>query len=71
MSQLLKIVDEQPEHVKAKKKYGARKILEGPTYPVVHKGRARIRVLVSAAHTGEDLEYALQVFRTVGKEYVI
>jgi glycine C-acetyltransferase len=37
-------------------------------YPVVPKNQARIRVQISAAHTREDLAFALEKFIKVGKE---
>ncbi|MEZ4995554.1 MAG: glycine C-acetyltransferase [Saprospiraceae bacterium] len=37
-------------------------------YPVVPKGKARIRVQMSAAHTREHLERAVAAFTKVGKE---
>ncbi len=37
-------------------------------YPTVAKGRARVRVMNSAAHTKENLESALLIFEKVGKE---
>jgi glycine C-acetyltransferase len=40
----------------------------GFSYPVVPQGQARIRIQVSAAHTPEQLDRALQAFTTVGKE---
>lgn len=40
-------------------------------FPVVPKGQARIRVQVSAAHTREQLEKAIEAFRTVGQKHGI
>ena len=40
----------------------------GFSYPVVPMGRARIRTQVSAAHTREDLDFAVQCFREVRSE---
>ncbi len=41
----------------------------GFSYPVVPKGKARIRVQVSAAHTREHLDRALAAFKKVGKKH--
>ncbi len=52
----------------------AEKLLEkgvyaiGFFYPVVPQGKARIRVQVSAAHTRQDLEFALNAFTAVRDE---
>lgn len=45
--------------------------LIGFSFPVVPKGQARIRVQMSAAHTRENLEQALQAFETVGRELCV
>ena len=40
----------------------------GFSYPVVPKGEARVRVQMSAVHTRDQLNQALQAFEKIGKE---
>ena len=37
-------------------------------YPTVPKGKARIRVMISAVHSADDLDFALSKFDMIGKE---
>jgi glycine C-acetyltransferase len=43
----------------------------GFSYPVVPKGEARIRVQVSAAHTQEQLDRAVEAFAEVGRRHEV
>lgn len=40
-------------------------------FPMVPKGKARIRVIPSASHSQKDLEFGIEMFKTVGKELKI
>ncbi len=37
------------------------------TYPVVPQGKARIRCIVSASHSQDDLDVALEAFAAIGR----
>jgi glycine C-acetyltransferase len=41
--------------------------VKGLWYPVVPKGEARLRAQISGAHTRDDLDRALEAFKTVGR----
>jgi len=40
-------------------------------FPVVPQGEARIRVQISAGHSREQLDNAIQAFIKVGKKYKV
>ena len=40
-------------------------------FPVVPKGEARIRVQISAGHSREQLDQAIQAFVKVGKKHKV
>src|SRR5690606_34957238 len=41
---------------------------QGIAYPTVPRGKARVRTIVTAAHSREDLDRALAAFEKVGRE---
>lgn len=41
----------------------------GFSYPVVPKGKARIRVQISAAHTDEDIDNCVDAFIQTGRKH--
>jgi glycine C-acetyltransferase len=43
----------------------------GFSYPVVPKDKARIRTQISAAHSREDLEFAIKAFTEAKRELAI
>ena len=40
----------------------------GITFPTVPEGKARVRTIMTATHTEEELERALEVLKKVGKK---
>jgi glycine C-acetyltransferase len=41
---------------------------QGIGFPTVARGQARLRTIVTATHTRDDLQFALDTFAKVGKE---
>ena len=41
---------------------------QGIGFPTVPQGRARVRTIVTATHTREELQFALDAFGRVGRE---
>ena len=42
--------------------------VSGIVFPTVPKGKGRLRVMISAGHTKEDLDFAIEQFERVGKK---
>jgi glycine C-acetyltransferase len=61
--------DERLAHDMARDLYYEGIYVIGFSYPVVPKGQARIRVQISAAHTKEQMDRALDAFEQVGRRY--
>jgi glycine C-acetyltransferase len=43
----------------------------GIAFPTVAEGKARVRTIVTAAHTDEQLSQALEVLKKVGKKMAL
>jgi glycine C-acetyltransferase len=41
---------------------------QGIAFPTVARDKARVRTIVTATHTRQDLQYALDKFEKVGRE---
>jgi len=41
---------------------------QGMGFPIVPRGKARIRTIVTAAHTKDELQFALDTLKRVGIE---
>lgn len=61
--------DERLAHDMARDIYYEGVYVIGFSYPVVPRGQARIRVQLSAAHTKEQMDRALDAFERVGRRY--
>jgi len=61
------IGDEAKAMAFSKALFEAGVLATGIVYPTVAKGKARVRTIVTAAHTMDDLQEALDIFAKVGK----
>ena len=62
------LYDEKLAHAMADRLLDEGIYVIGFSYPVVPRGKARIRVQISAAHTDKQLDMAIAAFAKVGKE---
>ncbi len=63
--------DDKKTAVFSKKMFSLGVFVQGFWYPVVPQGKARLRTIVTAKHTKEDLDDALEKFKYVGKKLKI
>jgi glycine C-acetyltransferase len=62
------LYDEKLAHSMAERLLDEGIYVIGFSFPVVPRGKARIRVQISAAHTDEQIDRAVSAFRKVGSE---
>jgi glycine C-acetyltransferase len=62
------IGDEKKTQEFARRLFDEGIFVQAIVYPTVPKGTARVRVMISAIHTKEDLDFAAEKFIKVGQE---
>jgi glycine C-acetyltransferase len=55
-------------HELSRELFNAGVLATGIGFPTVPKGKARVRTIVTATHTKDELDRALEIFRSVGKK---
>jgi glycine C-acetyltransferase len=60
--------DEEPTQAFARRLFEEGVFCPAIVFPTVARGKARVRTIVTAEHTGDDLAQALEVFGRVGRE---
>ena len=60
--------DEKLARLFSKRLFEEKVFAQAIGYPTVAKGKARLRVIISAIHSREDLDFAFKVFASIGKE---
>ena len=55
-------------HQLSRELFEAGVLATGIGFPTVPKGKARVRTIVASTHTKDDLDRALEAFRTVGRK---
>ncbi|MGZ4151615.1 MAG: aminotransferase class I/II-fold pyridoxal phosphate-dependent enzyme, partial [Actinomycetota bacterium] len=63
--------DEEKTQAFARRRFEEGVFTPAIVFPTVAKGRARVRTIVTAEHSEEDLKEALDVFDRVGRELAL